>query len=127
MTSIDRQKWRLLQSKAKVVDEIAKIKPTINGEIKTSAPSLLEWYERDPEAFFGAVIQAMEGLYNADNRQLAGMRRRYRTFKWRRSPGSGKTQTTRKRRSDRDGAAPEASENGGSVPNNEMSDDDDFL
>ena len=125
MTSIDKQKWRLLQSKAKVFDEIAKSKPMANGEIKKSAPSLLDWYEDDPEAFFGALIQAAEWLETANNHQIAGMRQRYRTQKQRRSPSSGKTSAKRKRRADRDDEASSALDDGGSASN--WNGDDDLL
>ena len=127
MTSIDKQKWRLLQSKAKVFDEIAKSKPMANGEIKKSAPSLLDWYEDDPEAFFGAVIEVAEWLDTANNHKLAGMRQRYRTQKRRRSPGSGKTAAKRKRRTDRDDEASSALDDGGSAPDNNWNGDDDLL
>lgn len=129
MTSIDKQYLRLLKVKAKAFDEIAKIKPTTNGEIIKSASNFLDWYERDPEAFYGAMIVAIEALETADNRQLAGMRQRYRTYKRRRSPTSGKNSGKRKRRADHDGeaAASPASHTSGSTPNHEEGDNDDFL
>jgi hypothetical protein len=126
MTSIDKQYLRLLKSKAKVFDEIAKIKPMSNGEIVKSASNFLNWYEDDPEAFYGAMIVAIEALENADNRQLAGMRQRYRTYKRRRSPTSGRNSRKRKRRTDHDGEAeaPLSTDTGGWTPNHEEGGDD---
>lgn len=128
MTSIDKHRWRLLQSKAKVFDEIAKIKPMANGEIIRSGNKLGDWYEHDPEAFFGAMIAAVEALENANNRQLAGMRQRYRNQKRRRSPGARKNRAKHNQRSDRDAeASVRESGESGSAPSQEGNGDDEYF
>ena len=98
MASIDKQYERLLKTKAKVFDKIAKMKPVSNGEVMKSAHNLLYWYEHDPEAFFGAMIAAIDKLENAHAQELVGLRRRYQTYNRRRSPGSNKQSPKRTRR-----------------------------